>query len=216
MSKVLTLILTLVFAATISAKTINAEKIEAHTLSENLAKKNYITSSIEIRSEAQNASEIQAIFVYIQKYHPEISSTDAKQIATELVLQSGENNIDPKFVAAIIGAESGFNKTAKSRSGAKGLGQLMSSTYAKFKVQNPFDIKQNVYATIQYVKNIVDQWDGHSMQLTYALATYLRGEFAVKRSNGNFSPFTTKYIGHVFKRYNTLCEIKNNTLIPQE
>ncbi len=152
-------------------------------------------------------ADVNAINAFVRKYHPLISSADARAISVELVSQSREHKLDPKFMAAIISAESGFNKKAQSPSGAKGLGQLMGSTYRLFNVTNPFDISENIKATIKYTKNLMQMWEGHSLQLSYALAAYLRGEVAVQRSGGHFTPFTINYIQAVLKRYKTICDL---------
>jgi soluble lytic murein transglycosylase-like protein len=162
-------------------------------------------------AETQNLLDQKTIIAYITKYHPQIGSRDRQTIASELVAQSKTHHVDPKFIAAIIGAESGFNKNANSPSGAKGLGQLMRGTYAAFNVQNPFDIKENISATIQYCNRLFTLFGAHTMPLSYSLAAYLRGDQAVKRANGNFTPYTIKYIQTVFKKYHTICQLQEQT-----
>jgi soluble lytic murein transglycosylase-like protein len=154
--------------------------------------------------------EIEAIYTYILKYHKAVSSEDAHFIASELVAQSHDHNMDPKFMAAIISAESGFNKKATSRAGAKGLGQLMTSTYRLFNITNPYSVSQNISATLKYTKNLFGMWEGKSLQVSYALASYLRGEVAVQRSGGHFSPFTIGYIGAVLARYEKICAVRED------
>ncbi len=153
----------------------------------------------------QQQQDKKTIIAYINKYHPQIGSKDSQTIAAELVAQSKTHHVDPKFIAAIIGAESGFNKNASSRCGAKGLGQLMGSTYGTFNVKNPFDIKENISATIQYCNRLFKLFENKSLPLSFSLAAYLRGDQAIQKSNGNFSPYTIKYIQSVFKKYQTLC-----------
>lgn len=162
------------------------------------------------RTVAEDMVTCRAILKYISNRHQEISSEDAQRIAEEIVEQGKTFQIDPKFAAAIISAESGFNKTAQSKSGAKGLGQLMGSTYRQLGVTNPFDIEENIEATMHYLKDLVTMWDGHSLQLSYAVASYLRGPDLVVRSNGKFSKFTLQYLGLILKKYQAICSIEDH------
>lgn len=161
-------------------------------------------------SQDQDNLTSEAIYRYICQKHQEISSIDARLISEEIVTQGHLFHVDPKFAAAIISAESGFNKTANSPSGAKGLGQLMGSTYRNLGVTNPFDIQENVRATLQYLRDLISIWDGHSLQLSYAIAAYLRGPEAVKRSGGKFSHFTLTYLNIILKKYHAICSIEKN------
>jgi soluble lytic murein transglycosylase-like protein len=159
-------------------------------------------------SAVADAQDIQAeqatIQAYIQKYYPEVSETDAKTISTELVTQGKVHEMDPKLIAAIIAFESRFNPKAKNRSGAKGLGQLMSGTYRLFGVEDPFDIKQNISATMQYVKRLSAMWEGHPSKMKITLAAYIRGDQAIKRSQGKWNARTESYIQRILHRYETL------------
>jgi|GEM_PF-6557743 len=150
-----------------------------------------------------------AILEFISRSHKKISSEDAHTIASEIIVQSKDNKIDPKFVAALIAVESGFNKNAKSRSGAKGLGQLMTSTYKKFNITNPFDISENVYATLGYLSRLINHWDGEAIQLSLTVASYLKGTESEDGSKVTFSPFTLKYIKMVLNKYILIHNIRS-------
>ncbi|MGE4170731.1 MAG: lytic transglycosylase domain-containing protein [Candidatus Margulisiibacteriota bacterium] len=153
-----------------------------------------------------DASSQKAIVAYIQQHHRNVPLGEAQEIAKHIILQSEKQDIDPMFTAAVISAESGFNRKAVSRSGAKGLGQLTPPTYRHLNVTNPFDIEQNVTATTVYLGNLLDMWKNSAQQETLALASYLRGYVRIKRSGGKLDRFASRYTQEVLRRYN---ELKN-------
>ncbi len=159
--------------------------------------------------DVNDSSAYEAIREYITQHHNDIRDKDAEEISKEIVEQGRLYQIDPKFAAAVISAESGFNKEAISKSGAKGLGQLMDSTYADFGIQNPYNIQENVRGTVLYLKDLISLWNGHSLQLSLAITSYLRGPVLVKKAEGKFSDHTLQYLGLILKKYNTLCAIES-------
>jgi soluble lytic murein transglycosylase-like protein len=83
------------------------------------------------------------------------------------------------LVHAVIEVESGYDERAVSRTGAKGLMQLMPATARRFDVSNPFDARQNIEGGIRYLRTLLDQFP-----LKLAVAAYNAGENAVRRFNG--------------------------------
>ena len=59
--------------------------------------------------------------------------------------------IDPDFVASVVEAESGFNPTALSPSGAQGLMQLMPATAAMLGAEDLLDPATNLWAGTRYL-----------------------------------------------------------------
>lgn len=107
--------------------------------------------------------------------------------------------IDPALVKAIIMAESGYNPTAISKKGAKGLMQLMPKTAEALGVKDSFNPKHNIDAGVEYFRKLLDQFDG---DVELALAAYNAGSRKVRQYNG-IPPFkaTQFYIKKVFKYY---------------
>jgi hypothetical protein len=91
------------------------------------------------------------------------------------------NNIRPDLVRAVIQVESGFNPRAVSPKGAQGLMQLMPATARRFGVSDSFDARQNVMAGTQYLRVLLDQFQG---DVSLAVAAYNAGENAVLRYGG--------------------------------
>lgn len=88
-------------------------------------------------------------------------------------------DISPRLVHAVISAESNYNPTAVSPKGAIGLMQLMPATARRFGVQDPFVVRDNVYAGASYLKWLMGYFHG---DLELVLAAYNAGEQAVVRA----------------------------------
>lgn len=92
-----------------------------------------------------------------------------------------ENSVDRNLVAAIIAQESGGNRFAVSRAGAKGLMQLMDTTAQEMGVSSSFDPQQNIYGGVRYMRSLLERFDGDEK---LALASYNAGPGAVEKYNG--------------------------------
>jgi soluble lytic murein transglycosylase-like protein len=89
--------------------------------------------------------------------------------------------VDPALVRAVVETESNWDSTAVSPKGAVGLMQLIPSTAQRFGVNDLFNAKQNVEAGVEYLKSLLERYDGN---LQLALAAYNAGEGAVDRAHG--------------------------------
>jgi soluble lytic murein transglycosylase-like protein len=87
-------------------------------------------------------------------------------------------DLDPRLIRAVIQAESAFDPWAVSRAGAQGLMQLMPELSKEFGVNDPFDPRQNILGGAEYLKRLLDRFDGN-MEL--ALASYNAGPTVVAR-----------------------------------
>jgi len=107
--------------------------------------------------------------------------------------------IDPALVNAIIMAESEYNPRAVSKSGARGLMQLMPATAAELGVKDIFNPQQNIDGGVRYFKQLVNRFDG---DVILALAAYNAGSRNVRHYRG-VPPFkaTKRYIKKVFRYY---------------
>lgn len=103
--------------------------------------------------------------------------------------------LDPALLKGLIQAESGFNPNAVSRSGAKGLAQLMPRTAAGLGVSDPFDPAQSIDGGARYLKAQMDRFGGDE---SLALAAYNAGPNAVVKYGG-IPPYreTQNYVSRV-------------------
>ena len=108
---------------------------------------------------------------------------------------SNRYGLDPNTALGLIKAESNFDPEAVSKSGARGLMQLMPGTAAEMRVSNVFDPEQNIAGGTQYLAKLMDLF-GNRMDL--ALAAYNAGPSAVQEHKG-IPPFkeTRAYVKRV-------------------
>lgn len=85
------------------------------------------------------------------------------------------------LIKAVIQVESEFDPFAVSSKGAQGLMQLMPFTARRFGVFDPFDARQNIFGGTQYLRLLLDMFQGN---VALAVAGYNAGENAVTRYKG--------------------------------
>src|SRR5205085_4766800 len=91
------------------------------------------------------------------------------------------NALPARLIEAVIAVESGFDPRARSRSGARGLMQLMPATARSMGVDDLLDPGQNIHAGARYLRLLLDRFGG---DLTLALAAYNAGPGSVERAGG--------------------------------
>ena len=98
-----------------------------------------------------------------------------------ILAASAVHGVSADLVRAVIQVESEFDHLAVSSKGAQGLMQLMPDTGRRFGVSDPFDPRQNIFAGVQYLRFLLDMFQG---DISLALAGYNAGENAVARFKG--------------------------------
>ena len=101
--------------------------------------------------------------------------------AAEITAAAQANGLDPALLAGLVKQESGFNPTAGSPAGARGLTQLMPGTAAGLGVTNVLDPVQSLNGGAKYLKQQLDAFGG---DVAKALAAYNAGPGAVQRFGG--------------------------------
>jgi soluble lytic murein transglycosylase-like protein len=99
----------------------------------------------------------------------------------EITAAAKKHGIDPALLAGLVKQESGFNPTAGSPAGARGLTQLMPGTAAGLGVSDVLDPIQSLDGGAKYLRQQLDAFGG---DVTRALAAYNAGPGAVQRHGG--------------------------------
>ena len=136
---------------------------------------------------------------------PMASTAIATPNVPELITQAGaQHHIDADLLASVIRAESGFHANAVSRTGARGLMQLMPGTAHQLGVNDAFCPDQNIAGGTTYLDQLLDRYDPHNDThgLALALAAYNAGPAAVDRYHG-VPPFseTRAYVVRVMNEF---------------
>lgn len=142
---------------------------------------------------------LDALSVRPRENRPPASRDDPAGSIDRLVKTNAEAfHVDPALVEAVIANESGFDSSATSRSGARGLMQLMPETAASLGVSDAYDPAQNVRAGTRYLRTLLDRFG----DVKLALAAYNAGPNAVARY-GSVPPYreTQDYVHRVWTRY---------------
>ncbi|HVJ08137.1 MAG TPA: lytic transglycosylase domain-containing protein [Acidisarcina sp.] len=131
----------------------------------------------------------------------------------EMMSQAGaQHNLDVDLLASVVRAESGGNIRAVSRTGARGLMQLMPGTAAQLGVADSFRPEQNINGGTTYLDALLTRYHD---DIPLALAAYNAGPAAVDRYHG-IPPYheTRAYVArviHEFNRRKTLAEREANS-----
>lgn len=127
--------------------------------------------------------------------------TDPSRFNAIIEEASALYGVNSALVKAVIQAESRFNPLAVSPVGAKGLMQLMPVIAKEYGALDPLDAKQNIFAGVKYLSNLLDRYNGN---VSMALAGYNAGPTAVKRFRG--IPPYRETRGYVRKIQNLIAE----------
>ena len=140
-------------------------------------------------------------------FNKRLGSKKADAIARSILYFSRKNGLDPRLVMAVIAAESNFNAKAVSRTGARGLGQLMPGTARGLGVKNSFDANQNLDGATRLLRGHLGTFSRKTGYVTreaieLALACYNAGAGAVNKYKG-IPPYreTRNYIAKVTRLY---------------
>lgn len=155
------------------------------------------------------------IYLIVKGYRPEIAESEAWKIAETILEESSKRKLDAFLISAVIQVESGFQHTAVSPSGARGLMQIMPETgraltralrhelgmrAAAFKpewLDNPF---VNIRLGVYYLHDLKKQF----RDLNLALTAYNFGPAEIQNRLENNLELSSEYAGSVLQTYRTL------------
>jgi soluble lytic murein transglycosylase-like protein len=119
----------------------------------------------------------------------------------EMLAHAGAaHHIDEDLLASVVRAESGGQVRAVSRTGARGLMQLMPGTASEMGVQDAFKPEQNIAGGTAYLDGLLTRYNDN---IALALAAYNAGPGAVDRYRG-VPPYreTRAYVARVIREFN--------------
>jgi len=108
--------------------------------------------------------------------------------------------LKPALLHAVVEAESAYDPRARSRTGARGLMQLMPGTAERYGVYDSWDPKSNLAGGATYLRDLLAMFKN---DLRLALAAYNAGENAVKKYGNTIPPYpeTQAYVTRVLAFY---------------
>lgn len=124
-----------------------------------------------------------------------------KEEMHEMLAHAGaKHNIDEDLLASVVRAESGGQARAISRTGAKGLMQLMPGTASAMGVDDAFRPDQNISGGTAYLDWLLTRYHDN---VALALAAYNAGPGAVDKYHG-VPPYreTREYVARVIREFN--------------
>jgi len=123
-----------------------------------------------------------------------------EEMHTMLAGAGTEHNIDEDLLASLVKAESGGQVRAVSRTGARGLMQLMPGTASELGVKDAFEPHENVAGGSAYLDQLLTRYHDN---VALAVAAYNAGPRAVDRYHG-VPPYreTQAYVARVIREFN--------------
>ena len=151
---------------------------------------------------AQKAAYAQMIQSTNKKLKPE----QANEIAKAILRAGLKYQMDPRFLAAIIGVESDYDIACLSSSGAMGLGQLMPFNLKEAGVTDPWNPTQNVFGTAKLLRGHLNDYKDRPNGTLLAVAAYNAGPGAVRRAGYQVpnGAQVRRYVWKVYYRYKAL------------
>jgi soluble lytic murein transglycosylase-like protein len=129
------------------------------------------------------------------------ATTPTKEEMHEMLAHAGAaHHIDEDLLASVVRAESGGQIRAVSRTGARGLMQLMPGTASALGVDDAFKPEQNIAGGTAYLDSLLIRYHDN---VALALAAYNAGPGAVDKYHG-IPPYreTREYVARVIREFN--------------
>jgi hypothetical protein len=139
----------------------------------------------------------------VRRHNKKLKDTQVEEIARAVLNAGYANNMDPRFLAAIIAVESDFDIYCLSSSGAMGLGQLMPFNLKEAGITDPWNPTQNIHGAARLLRGHLNDYSKRSDGTLLAVAAYNAGPGAVRRAgykvpNGRQ---VQRYVWKVYNRY---------------
>ncbi len=151
--------------------------------------------------EKEGVKEVQAVKVEKSESTPKTLLSRLNFLEPIITKAANLFHVEKNLIKAIIAQESYGNGNAVSKSGAKGLMQLMDGTAKDLGVTDPHNAEQNIMAGTKYIKQMLDKYQDKEV----ALAAYNAGPGNVDK-HGGIPPFkeTRNYVKKVITFYENM------------
>ena len=153
---------------------------------------------------SNNSSLIDSQVSKIKQPDPVIPGSKSHNIENVINEASKKYKVDSKLIHSVIRAESDFNPDCTSSKGAMGLMQLMPDTAKDLGVERPYDISENVMGGTNYLKTLLDRYEGNT---DLALAAYNWGMGNLERNPENLPRETRDYIAKINEFLNSASSV---------
>lgn len=155
----------------------------------------------DVETVADASPTIEAVAPLASKEAVKVDGKLSEADLREMLSVAGRaQNVDVDLLASLVKAESGGNAHAISRTGARGLMQLMPGTAAELGVEDSFRPQDNVRGGSTYIDSLLRRYHDN---LALALAAYNAGPAAVDKYHG-IPPYreTRVYVARVIHEFN--------------
>ena len=115
--------------------------------------------------------------------------------AVEIRAAARRHNVPASLLAALVRAESAFDRHAVSHLGARGLGQLMPATARELNVSDAFDAEQNLDGSARYLARQLRRFASFRLALT----AYHAGPARAARGFERAPAVTRAYVERVLR-----------------
>jgi len=163
---------------------------------------NYLEVSADSVVRVETVAEEPGPMAAVKSSSPATSVTaPTKEEMHEMLAHAGaQHDIDEDLLASVVRAESGGQVKAVSRTGAKGLMQLMPGTANAMGVEDAFQADQNISGGTAYLDLLLTRYHDN---VALALAAYNAGPGAVDKYHG-IPPYreTREYVARVIREFN--------------
>ncbi len=165
-------------------------------------------------ADATPTDELGKIFTVIRSARSDISDAEAWRVSEVILEESAKRHLDPMMVLAVIQVESGFQPTAVSPMGARGIMQIMPETGkflseslgqeygfhpASFRPESLDDPLLNIRLGVYYLHDLTKQFKS----LNLALLAYNAGPGEIQNRLEKNVTFSEKYATLVFDAYHS-------------
>jgi hypothetical protein len=139
----------------------------------------------------------------IRSSNRKLREDQVDEIAAAILNAAAENQMDPRFLTAILSVESDFDIYCLSSSGAMGLGQLMPFNVKEAHIRNPWDPTENVFGTARLLRGHLNDYRNRPDGTLLAVAAYNAGPGAVRRAGYRVPAGSQvqRYVWKVYYRY---------------